>query len=405
MPHREFTRFVGSFSIAASPIDFRELCQRAVPPETRLLVLDLDRTVHFGRNMGELLGWEISAYKGYGPSYLTELEPRRPPGRLYVARGRPLATLRYLARAFRVWVPPGLFYLLWCKIAAHLAPLRRRSYLRFGPEPVQAVQRVPQVALFREMASIPETVVRELTRRVWARYRQDLIFEREDLEWLRARCPGIRIVLSSASPREVVETAATELGADEVIGSSSGRINGGRAKLHELRTRYPHLLGAPDVVTVGVSDTGYGEDHCWSEAFSHVVDVNSTTGFPPIVPASSPLRAILSAQVLTRGEKDSLAHGAIRLDPRRGRRRGRGFRELGARELEALLAPLRAAVERLAGEVELARQRLGDALDFSVERDQARRARPLSESTFAMARVLERSRRLLDRAPDAGPST
>src|SRR5512138_407426 len=203
MSSPERTRLVGSFSIAASPIDFRELCERAVPVEARLLVLDLDRTVHFGRNMGELLGWEISAYKGYGPSYLTELEPGRPAGRLYLARGRPLAALRYLARSSRVWVPPGLFYLLWCKIAAHLDLLRRRSFLRFGPEPVQAVQRVPQYALLREMASLPDDVVRELAARVWARYREDLIVEREDVEWLRRRCPGIRIVLSSASPREV----------------------------------------------------------------------------------------------------------------------------------------------------------------------------------------------------------
>src|SRR5919201_223161 len=114
-------RIVDSVWIARTPVSFRELCERAVPLETRLLVLDLDRTLHLGRNMGELLGWEISAYRGYGPAYLTELEPRRPAGRMYIELRRPLAALRYLWRASRVWAPPGLFYLLWCKVAARVA--------------------------------------------------------------------------------------------------------------------------------------------------------------------------------------------------------------------------------------------------------------------------------------------
>ena len=325
------TRLVDAFWIAREPIAFRELCERAVPPDTRLLVLDLDRTLHLGRNMGELLGWEISAYRGYGPEYLTELEPRRRAGRMYVEWRRPRAALRYLWSSFWVWVPPGLFYLLWCKIAARIDLLRRRSYLRFGPEPVQAVQRVPQYVLFRQMASLPDALVRELAARVWARYRQDLIVEREDLEWLRERCPGIRIVLSSASPRQVAETASAALGIDEVIGSSWHRINGGRAKLDELRARHPDLLGAPGVTTVGMSDTGYGEDHCWTEAFTHLVDVNSSTGFPPIISAGSPLRAIFSAQILTRAEREARARGeavlrTIRIPGHRRRSHSRSSR-------------------------------------------------------------------------------
>ena len=430
-PDAPRTRLVESFWIAREPIAFRELCERAVPPDTRLLVLDLDRTLHLGRNMGELLGWEISAYRGYGPEYLTELEPRRRSGRMFIDLSHPLGALRYLWKSFWVWGPPGLFYLLWCKIAARVDLLRRRSYLRFGPEPVQAVQRVPQYVLFRQMASLPDALVRELAARVWARYRQDLIVEREDLEWLRERCPGIRIVLSSASPRQVAETASAALGIDEVIGSSWHRINGGRAKLDELRARHPDLLGAPGVTTVGMSDTGYGEDHCWTEAFTHLVDVNSSTGFPPIISAGSPLRAIFSAQILTRAEREARARGEAWLDPRRGRVAG-GTLELDAPELEALLAPLRAAVDRLAreldarqrqiaGVLERARERCADvdrALETaamaiaargpspallgalaerrSAELQLARLARPVSEVAFAMARTLERSRALLD---------
>jgi hypothetical protein len=427
------TRLVESFWIAREPIALRALWERAVPPETRLLVLDLDRTLHLGRNMGELLGWEIGAYHGYGPAYLDELEPRRAAGRMYLERARPLGALRYLWKAFRAWGPPGLFYLLWCKIAARVDVLRRRSFLRFGPEPVQAVQRVPQYALFRQMASVPDALVRELATRVWARHRQDLVVEREDLDWLRRRCPGIHVVLSSASPRQVAETASAALGIDEVIGSSVHRINGGRAKLDELRARHPGLLGVPGVITVGMSDTGYGEDHCWTEAFTHLLDVNSSTGFPPIVSAASPLRAIFSAQILTRAEKDARARGERWLDPRRRRAAAGGVREFRAPELEALLAPFRAVVERLAHELDVRQRQIAHLLErtraecaaldraledaatqaasrgpsrhllrlleerLSVDLRLARGARPVSEVAFAMTRALERSREWLDR--------
>jgi hypothetical protein len=365
-------RIVDSIWIARTPLPFRELCERAVPREARLVVLDLDRTLHLGRNMGELLGWEISAYRGYGPAYLTELEPRRPPGRMFIALRRPLAALRYLWRSSRVWIPPGLYYFVWCKLAARVALLRRRSYARFGPEPVHAVQRVPQDVLFGQMATLPPAIVSELAARVWTRHGPDQTVEREDLEWLRRRCPGVRIVLSTASPREVAEVAGRELGFDDVIGSSPGRINGGRAKLAELCARYAELR-TRTAVTVGISDTGYGEDHCWTEAFTHVVDVNSATPFPPIVPAASPLAAIFSAPILTRAEKDARRRGEAWLDPRRGAAAS-GTREFLRPELEALLAPLRAAIDQLSA-----------AADASV-----------AEVAFALASARERARRVLE---------
>jgi len=94
----------------------------------------------------------------------------------------------------------------------------------------------------------------------------------------------------------MADVAARELGFDDVIASKPGRINGGRAKLAELRARCPEL-NTPGSMTVGISDTGYGEDHCWTEAFTRVADVNSGSPFPPIVPATSPLRAIFSAHL------------------------------------------------------------------------------------------------------------
>ena len=369
MPSGRATRLVDLVWISREPIAFRALCERAIPPETRLVVLDLDRTLHLGRNMGELLGWEISAYRGYGPSYLRDLEPRRAAGRMFLSLRRPLSMLRYLWRSGRVWAGPGLYYLLWCKIASRVPWLRRWTFTHFGPEPVHAVQRLPQDVLFAQIASLPAEVVRELATRVWARHAPDQTVEREDLAWLRRRCPEARIVLSSASPREIAEVAAHELGFDEVVASTPGAINGGRAKLAELRARYLELT-TPGAVTVGISDTGYGEDHCWIEAFTHVVDVNSRTPFPPLVPATSPLRAVFSALVLTRAEKEARASGAPRLDPRRGRV-PHGVREFEPRELEVLLSPVRDATERLGASASAPPSTL--AYRLTVLRERARR--------------------------------
>lgn len=363
------TRVVDRVWISREPLAFRELCDRAIPPETRLIVLDLDRTLHLDRNMGELLGWEISAYRGYGPSYLTELEPRRGAGRMALSFRRPLATFRYLWRSGRVWALPGLYYLLWAKIASRVRWLRRWAFARFGPEPIHAVQRLPQDVLFSQIASIPAALVRELAARVWARHAPDQTVEREDLDWLRRRCPAARIVLSTASPLEVAVVAGRELGFDDVIASTPGRINGGRAKLAELRARYPDL-GTPGAVTVGISDTGYGEDHCWTEAFTHVVDVNSRTPFPPLAPAPSPLRAVFSALVLTRAEKEARARGSARLDPRRGRVTP-GARAFEPGELQALLAAAVSAMDRLGASAEESASKL--AFRAAILRERARR--------------------------------
>lgn len=368
------TRVVERLCLHGEPIDFRELCVRAVPKSTRILVMDLDRTVHLAQNMGELLGWEICAHLGYGPSYLAELEPTRGLGRVFVAKDRPIAALNYLALGAKLWGPPGLFYFVWGKLAWRTSRLRRLAFRKFGPEAVRAVQRVPQHALLHQIASLPRTVVRELAARVFRRYAADQCIEREDIAWLRARCPGIKIVISSASPRAVVEIAGEALGVDAVVcteveeddesstapcdlsrmGRPKGvprrisrpsrqRINAGPAKLAELVARFPELRD-PSVESVGITDTGYGEDHSWTELFRTVIDVNSTAPFPPIVDASSPTRTIHSVSLRTRRERDSDF-----VDPRR--HHARVDLDLSQRDLEARLGPLLVEVESLAGEL------------------------------------------------------
>lgn len=457
------TRVVDRLRVHGAPIDFRELCQRVVAPETRVLVMDLDRTVHLAQNMGELLGWEICAHLGYGPAYLDELEPTRGGGRMFFAPRRPLAMLKYLAVGASLWAPPGLFYFVWGKLAWRASSLRRRAFLRFGPEAVRAVQRIPQHALLHQIASLPRAVVRELALRVYRRYAGDQTIERADLEWLRARCPGIKIVISSASPRPIVEAIGDALGVDTVIcseveedevswtapcdlsrmGRPSGAprrisrpsrqsINAGPAKLAALVARFPELLD-PEVESVGITDTGYGEDHSWTELFRTVVDVNSGAPFPPIVDASSPTRVIHSVALRTRRERDSDA------PDRRRSQTPRLDLDLSARDLEERLGPLADEVEALAQDLEASEQRLasarasaradlcgldpeleaaveryngGDASALAVlERLLARRSllaarvvgieRPISERAYALTVALERAREQILREPAA----
>jgi hypothetical protein len=458
------TRVVDRLVIHGAPIDFRELCRRALPLGTRYLILDLDRTVHLGRNMGELLGWELCAFHSYGPEYLAQVEARRGPGRFLLDWSRPLTVARYLAFGARMWAYPGLYYLFFAKIPARLGFLRRLSFRRFGAEPVVAVQRVPQTALMHQLAAVPSARLKQLARGVWERHAGDQILERGDLEWLRARCPGIKIIVASASPQSTLEVAAEALGVDDTVystleehagyfsspfqlhrlflqpndprrisGPSQMRINSSRAKIETLFARYPELAD-PDVVSVGITDTGYGEDHCWVEHFTRVIDVNSPTPFPPVVRAASPVQEVHSAAVLTRHERARRAAGEDGfVDPRRPARRviEHSFTaaELADRlagvveEAEALVArlherasgladarrlvqtqaeALRARIEAIVaafneaseqGRAAVLAQLRGELRkDGALRRQLARIERPLSDVAFALTRLLESAR-------------
>jgi hypothetical protein len=109
---------------------FRELCAQVLTPETRYLVLDLDRTTHLGRDLGEELGWELCAYQGYGHEHFGRI------GHLQRSKGflldwsHPLKTGRYLALGLRIWAYPGAYYGLWGKATGRIDWLRRRGFRR-----------------------------------------------------------------------------------------------------------------------------------------------------------------------------------------------------------------------------------------------------------------------------------
>ena len=294
-------RLVDRFVLHGDPISFRALCERVLPPTTRYLVLDLDRTVHLGRNLGELLGWELGAYEAYGKETLERMEVRRRRTRWAIDLEHPKQLARYLINATTRWAYPGTYYLLWGKAASRIDWLRRRAFRQFAGEPVRAAQLVPQTTLLEHLESASDDVLRMLAARVWNRHQADQVIRREDIEWVRSRCPHIEVILTSASPRAMVEYAGEALGVDHTHYSTLQRINSGEAKIERLREVLPDF-GRSGVEVMGMSDTGYGEDHCWAQHFTHVVDINSTDPFPAIVSAESPLREVHSATVLTQGE-------------------------------------------------------------------------------------------------------
>lgn len=449
-----YTRIVDRFALYQEPLDFRALCARVLKPETRYLLLDLDRTTHRGLNLGELLGWEIASYKYFGLEMVNRDSAPRIKGRLISDPARPHRLAGYMLDGARRWAFPGLSYLLWGKLAEHNEFLGRWSYRKFGSEPIRAVQRLPQTALLHDISTLPKTTLRALSQRVWQLAAPMQVIERADLDWVRERCPNIRIILTSASPQPIVEVAGEELGVDGVEFSatkdlgdryaspywvdrrfalegleqlampSEVRINSGHAKIERLLERYPDLLDA-GVESVGMSDTGYGEDHVWGQYFSVVVDVNSSAPFPPLVAHDSPLREVHSARLLTRSERKNASARALE-----------DVVQLRGEQLTPRLATVQRELERLCGEgagireqlaagraalrTQLARERsvIGDVVarynaadgarprllrtlrrqlrvEASVLRKLATLEQPLSYSAMAIAAALRESRRQL----------
>lgn len=372
-------RLVDAVILHEGPIDFATLSERVVTSATRYLLLDLDRTIHLGRNMGELLGWELGALRAYGPEELARMEPERGTGRLIFDPKRPLGSLRYLAMGAQSWALPGLYYLFFGKIPAMSDRLLAWTFRGFGPDPMRRIQRVPQRALLELLADVPERTLRELAERVWDRHTPDQVIDREDLDRLRERCPDLEIVITSASPRAVVEVARERLGADFAECSEPGRINSGPAKIERLRELLPEALD-PRVESVGISDTSHGEDHCWADHFTRVVDVNSDAPFSPLVDVRSPLLEVHSAQLATRRERELRGKGEPEwIDARRGDAARPVFRAFRERELIAIVDDLLDQADALALAPEEnawplmklmrdARRRLEEAARTSTER-------------------------------------
>ena len=251
--------------------------------------------------MGERLGWELGAWRAYGDEGLDRMEPRRARGRIALDYTRPIASASYTLQGLRNWAVPGLIYLLGGKVPARAPWLGKQIERAVGPTWLLDAQRPTQRRLLQLLAEEDPEVVQRLAGRVWNRHRGRQVLTRRDLDWVRSRCPGIEIILASASPEAVVGYAARTLGVETFQASTQDHINSGTEKIARLRQLRPDVFES-DTWTVGMTDTQYGEDHCWVDHFDVVVDINSAWPFPSEVAAESPLRELHSVNLLTLDE-------------------------------------------------------------------------------------------------------
>jgi hypothetical protein len=181
----------------------------------------------------------------------------------------------------------------------------------------------------------------------------------------------------------MLDVAVEKLGADWATYSTAERINSGTAKIDRLREICPRLFD-PKTNVLAITDTSYGEDHCWTEHFACVVDINSPTPFAPIVSHGSPARAVHSATVLTREERDRRAQGAASyLDARRKEQAPTAMVELDRDALRALLRDRLAEMNQLTTRmVPLPRQwEVAHALTKLTETSRAMLTAPWAVST------------------------
>ena len=312
-----YTRVVDNMVIHGGYIRPDALFDMVITDKTKYLVFDLDRTIHFGCNIGELLGWELGAAKTYGLDYMNAIDSKRGDSRFVFDFKRPGKTLLYMLHGAQRWAYPGLFYLFFGKLSYKFGWSRRLIHRLFGAEPIKEVQEIPRLALMHHLSEMPLETVREISRKLWARREVDQVFMPQDFVNLKRKYPNLKIIISSASPQPVLEIARELFDIDEIIYSEieerdgylssphpqnlfymllrkpkriappeSLRHNAAGVKIERLLERCPDFLDE-SVEKVGVTDNSYGEDGEWGNYFTRVVDVNSPSPFSPVVSASS----------------------------------------------------------------------------------------------------------------------
>ena len=146
------TRFVDKLAIYDQPAAISKLLSETINDNTRYLVLDLDKTVHRGRNLGECLGWEMIATRHFGEEFMSRLQAEDMVGNFAFDWTQPISVLRYLWTGGRVWCFPGLSWLFFGKIGSRLPLVKRLIYRWFGPNPIYHLQNLPRLALLHQMS-------------------------------------------------------------------------------------------------------------------------------------------------------------------------------------------------------------------------------------------------------------
>jgi hypothetical protein len=335
-PDGRFMRVVEKFFHHGDLPDFRELLRRTMRPGTRYLVLDLDGTFHRNKNLGVLLGFDLSARHAYGMEYLARVEKKRGASAFLWNRRDFRGRLRYVGEGARRWWALGLFYHLFVREGWKHGVFRRAACAFLGPDAMHRMLALPRVALLHQMAGVPCSEVVELARALWRRHAADQVVFPEDIAWARKNWPGARIIVSSASPGPALDVVRETFPMHDVLdtrvpvtGGSTDAPWCGHAlipfgaprsiappeevfqnahfnKIAAIVDRYPDFLD-PGVHTVGITDTKHGEDFSWTGYFKCAADLNSLDPFSPLIPGDSPTVEIHSARVGTLAEREAAA--------------------------------------------------------------------------------------------------
>ena len=164
-----------------------ELLHYVVDNKTKYLVLDLDKTVHRNRNIGELLAWELNAFECYGKYYKKLNQGQYRSKKIVLFWRHPLLLLKYVCRAVNLWLIPGLYYLILAKWFMNFSITRKWVYKHFGPDPIALIQEYPRLILQYEISRYPKSLVLQLTRNIWQRFSGDQVFLKQDIDKLRQR--------------------------------------------------------------------------------------------------------------------------------------------------------------------------------------------------------------------------
>ena len=433
-------RAVESYVVHGGCAPLREKIAELVPDDAQYVILDLDRTVHFGVTLGEQLGWEALT----AAADTREGAPLEP---FFSWRDHPVRSGRNLALGLRRWGLAGAIYATTVKLGDRYEGWQRLLASRLGASYVDRVQTMLRHVLMANVAGLTREQVDRCVDRAWRRWHHRQVVTRDAIDELRRRRPRLRaILLSSASTVPTVAHAAQQLGVDGFVASEvdvyrvestevysapagvpiwfrKGRPeffsrpgavvhNAAGNKVALLRERYPEVF-ASSATAVGITDNNYGEDRTWSEHFAHVVALNSRHPFSPFVTAASPCRTIQAADAVPA----AVGRGATRFEwlgtlaPRhldaKQLRDEYGGHDLAM--LESLLADLRSARSRVAEAVDgSARMRVANLvarMNEAVDRYNAAAADQKSKLAAELNRMAREARRLESRMRAAGRST
>lgn len=324
---------VDKYKIYGAPLDFRELCGRLVRPETKYLVLDLDGTFHKGLNPGVMLGFELCAYQAYGLDYMESMDDKNRLGSIVLNWKDQAAQSRYAKKGAKRWLLPGVLYYSLARVGWKASPVRKTIRQTLGPHAMDRMLALMRLSLMHQMAGVPAEDVHKLVRSLWKRHADRQVIEPEDIQWLRDSFPNLKIIVSSASPRALLQVVQEQFPVHDIFATEVETINGKTSsphwmhpvfgsgqpkriappaslrqnayynKIKYLALKYPDFMDS-GVHTVGITDTKHGEDYPWSEYFKCVADINSPDPFSPLVSTASPLKEIHSAKIKTRRDKE-----------------------------------------------------------------------------------------------------